>query len=232
MEEIVSSIMRTAFSFLLLLVILALFGRQINAHRNHFNMAMAITAGSLVANMGFNVNLDFLPMLFSFITLVFLYYLAAIGNYRSPFFYKILSGPSSILIEDGKIKEKNLAGAKITKEGLLQLLRENGVFALSVVKKAILEPNGTLSIEKEAPLDKGSFACAIPDFLLNSTQLPAEIIQDGTSLFQAFPDQFISWFEGYLYGKGVDAKTVRYAVISSEKVLFLVPFLPPKNSDS
>lgn len=230
-EEIVSSITRTAFSFLLLLFILALFGRQINAHRNHFNMAMAITAGSLVANMGFNVNLDFLPMLFSFITLVILYYLAAIGTYRSPFFYKILSGPTSILIEDGKINEKNLAGAKITKEGLLQILRENGVFSLSEVKKGILEPNGALSIEKEAPLDKGSFACAIPDFLLDGVQLPAEIIREGTSLYQALPDQFISWLEGYLYGKGVDAKTIRYAVISSESVLFLVPFTPIKNSE-
>ncbi|WP_053366794.1 DUF421 domain-containing protein [Bacillus sp. FJAT-27245] len=222
MEEIASSILRTAVSFLLLLFILALFGRQINAHKNHFNMAMAITAGSLVSNMGFNVNLKFLPMACSFATLVFLYYLAAIGTYRSPFFYKILSGPSSILIADGKINEKNLRSVKLTKEGLYQHLRESGIFKVSEVEKAILEPNGILSIKKKAPLDKGSFACPIPEFLLKDVQLPAELIRDGACLYRTYPVPFISWLEGYLYGKSVNAESVRYAVISTDRLLFLV----------
>ncbi|RDU36505.1 hypothetical protein DRW41_13325 [Neobacillus piezotolerans] len=222
MEAIIPSILRTAVSFLILLFILAMFGRQINAHKNHFNMAMAITAGSLVANMGFNVNLKFLPMLCSFMTLVLFYYLAAIGTYRSPFFYKILSGPSTILIENGKINEKNLASVKIPKEGLHQQLRENGIFSISEVKKAILEPNGLLSIENKAPLEKGSFACVIPEYLLKGVQLPAELIRDGECLYRMYPEQFISWFEGYLYGKGMDSKTVGYAVISSDSVLFAI----------
>ncbi|WP_316569958.1 YetF domain-containing protein [Neobacillus sp. YIM B06451] len=232
MEEIASSILRTAVSFILLLFILALYGRQINAHKNHFNMAMAITAGSLVSNMGFNVNLKFFPMLCSFGTLVILYYLAAIGSYRSPFFYKILSGPSSILIQDGKINERNLASVKLAKEGLYQQLRENGIFAVSEVKKAILEPNGILSIEKKAPLDKGSDAYPIPEYILKGVQLPAEMIRDGACLYRTYHGQFISWFEGYLFAKGLEAKNIRYAVISTEGVLFLVPYSDVSSPDS
>ncbi|WP_059170732.1 DUF421 domain-containing protein [Bacillus sp. FJAT-27445] len=227
MEEVFSSIIRTAVSFILLLIILALFGRQINAHKNHFNMAMAITIGSLIANMGFNINLDYWPMVCSFLTLVVLYYLAVISTYRLPFFQKILSGPSSLLIEEGKIIEKNMAEAKYTKEGLHQQLREKGIFSLSEVRKAILEPNGTLSIEEKAPQEKGSFASPVPDAIYANLHLPAEMILNGVCQYHHFPEQFVSWFEGYLYGKELKTEKIKYAVISSDRVLFIVPF--PKN---
>jgi len=75
--------------------------------------------------------------------------------YRSRFVYWLLHPPSLLLIRNGQIQFRNLRSQLITKQDLLEQLREQGVEGLSGVKKCFLESDGRMSViradESEPP---------------------------------------------------------------------------------
>jgi uncharacterized membrane protein YcaP (DUF421 family) len=66
--------------------------------------------------------------------------------YRSRTVYWLLHPPSLLLIRDGQIQHRNLRSELITREELLQQLREQGVENPSDVKKCYLEGDGRMSV--------------------------------------------------------------------------------------
>lgn len=59
---------------------------------------------------------------------------------------RVLEGEPTILIRKGDILEANLSREGITKEDLLRALREHGLDDPSLVRSAILEVDGTISV--------------------------------------------------------------------------------------
>ena len=66
--------------------------------------------------------------------------------YRSRFVYWLLHPPPLLLVRNGQIQHRNLRSQLITKEDLLEQLREQGVEDLASVKKCFLESDGKLSV--------------------------------------------------------------------------------------
>jgi uncharacterized membrane protein YcaP (DUF421 family) len=66
--------------------------------------------------------------------------------YRSRFVYWLLHPPSLLLIRNGQIQFRNLRSQLITKEDLLQQLREQGVEDVTGVKRCFLESDGRMSV--------------------------------------------------------------------------------------
>jgi len=66
--------------------------------------------------------------------------------YRSRTVSRLLHPPSLLLIRDGQIQPRNLRSELITREELLQQLREQGVESPSEVKKCYLEGDGRMSV--------------------------------------------------------------------------------------
>jgi uncharacterized membrane protein YcaP (DUF421 family) len=66
--------------------------------------------------------------------------------YRSRFVYWLLHPPSLLLIRDGQIQFRNLRSQLITRQDLLEQLREQGVESPGSVKKCFLESDGRMSV--------------------------------------------------------------------------------------
>jgi uncharacterized membrane protein YcaP (DUF421 family) len=66
--------------------------------------------------------------------------------YRSSVVYWLLHPPSLLLVRDGQILFRNLRSELITKDDLLQQLREQGVDDVGRVKKCFLESDGRMSV--------------------------------------------------------------------------------------
>ena len=66
--------------------------------------------------------------------------------FRSRFAYWLLHPPPLLLIRDGQIQYRNLRSESITKEDLLEQLREQGVEDFGRVKKCFLESDGKMSV--------------------------------------------------------------------------------------
>src|ERR1700730_3644621 len=108
MNDIWQSVLRTSLSYLLLMVITLIWGKQINSRKNYFNFALAITIGSFISNMSFDLQLHFIPMCFSFVSLTAFYLLSSFLSFKSRKLRKWISGQPIVLIEKGNILEKNL----------------------------------------------------------------------------------------------------------------------------
>jgi uncharacterized membrane protein YcaP (DUF421 family) len=66
--------------------------------------------------------------------------------YRSRVAYWLLHPPALLLVRNGQILARNLRAELITKDDLLQQLREQGVEDIRSVKKCYLESDGRMSV--------------------------------------------------------------------------------------
>ena len=90
---------------------------------------------------------------------------------------RLLCGKPVILIENGKILQRNLQKTRVTMDELVGHLREKDVIDLSAVQFAILETNGNLSV---FPYPKERPATAAEAGIEAKKQfLPITIIEDG-----------------------------------------------------
>lgn len=72
--------------------------------------------------------------------------------YRSRAVHWLLHPPSLLLVRDGRIQYRNLRSQLITREDLVEQLREQGVESVERVKKCYLESDGRMSVIQEEPL--------------------------------------------------------------------------------
>lgn len=80
-------------------------------------------------------------------------------------FRKLLCGKPVILIENGKMLQRNMRKTRVTIDELTGHLREKDVLDLTTVRYAILETNGNISV-----------------FLQEDGELPVTIVSDGKVL--------------------------------------------------
>ena len=69
--------------------------------------------------------------------------------YRSRFVYWLLNPPALLLVRNGQMLARNLRAELITKDDLLQQLREQGVEDIRSVKKCYLESDGKMSVIRD-----------------------------------------------------------------------------------
>lgn len=150
MPELLLIFIRSVLSFVVLLMLARLMGKQQLSQLTFFDYVVGITIGSISAAMAVDQNIKILngitglvvwggfPILLSWISL------------KSIKFRKITDGKPTIMIENGKIQEKNLKKELMTFEELVQLLRDKDVFRLSDVELAVMEINGQLSVMKKS----------------------------------------------------------------------------------
>lgn len=96
---------------------------------------------------------------------------------RSVKLRRLLCGKPVILIENGKILQKNLSSTRVTLDELTELLREKDVLDISTVQYAILETNGNLSVFPYPKFQPASAMAA--GIQVKKQHLPYTIIADG-----------------------------------------------------
>ena len=69
--------------------------------------------------------------------------------YRSRFAYWLLHPPALLLVRNGQILARSLRSEFITKDDLLEQLREQGVEDIRTVKKCYLESDGKMSVIRD-----------------------------------------------------------------------------------
>ena len=171
------SIFRTLVFYALLLIVVRLLGkRQIGEMEPSeivVTMLLANLASITIENLDMSIFFGIVPILLVFGAELLLSYL----TFRSIGIRKLFCGKPVILIDNGKICEKNLRKTRINLDELTMDLRENGIFDLTTVKFAILETDGQLSTmlyAKEQPASAKDAGQRVSD-----TELPVTLISDG-----------------------------------------------------
>jgi uncharacterized membrane protein YcaP (DUF421 family) len=138
--------MRTVFAFFLLLSVTRILGRKIIAKMTFFDFAVAITLGSVTANIGFGGDSSFHAAVTVLLTLGLLTLITGFLSIKSLHFSKLVNAEPLILIQNNQIVETNMKKARITLTDLTSMLRKMNAFDIGEVNYAILENDGKLSV--------------------------------------------------------------------------------------
>ena len=219
---VVLSIVRTLVSYTILMVATYWLGKYVNAHKNYYNFALSISIGSFIANMSFDVDLKFIPMLTAFLTLMVIYFIMAIVSAKSRHFRKWLSGQPIVIIENGKLLDENMKKVKYSIDYLNQQLREQGIFDIFEVEYALLEVSGNISVLRKSQyqhVNKKDLNLGNPK---QKNDLPVELIMDGTIIDKNFKGYYSKqWLDQELKVRNLEIKEIQYAVIGTNGSLFI-----------
>lgn len=146
MDEGFVVIIRSLIGFFSLLIFARLIGKEQISQLNFFDYVLGITIGSIAATLTTDLSSRAWPHWVGLLTWVVLGYLMELISTKWRYAAKYLEGEPTIVIMNGMIMENVLRKMKYRVSEILELLRNQGVFDVSQVDFAIVEPNGQISV--------------------------------------------------------------------------------------
>ena len=140
---------------------------------------------------------------------------------KSTFLRKLIYGHPIIVINNGKVDQKEMRRLRMSTEDLSEQLRQKDIFSIEDVAYAIVETNGKMSIikkpDKEQPT-AGMLGIVVPD-----TGIETVVISDG--IISNFSLQLCNksrdWLDGVLRGKNVRADEI-FIMTANKKGDFVI----------
>ncbi len=175
-------IFRTVILYVILLVAVRLLGKREIGQMEPSEFVVALLIANLATIPIENIDI---PLSYGIISIALVYgaeMLLSVLTLRNIKIRRLFCGKPVILIENGRISQRNLKRTRINLDELTMHLREKGIFDLTTVKYAILETNGqvsTLLYAKDEPASAKDAGIKVKD-----TELPITIISDGMLLHE------------------------------------------------
>lgn len=180
---------RTVILYLLLILGIRLMGKRQVGELEPTELVLAMLLSDLAAVPMQDFGLPLLYGVVPIITLLCLTMILSVITMRSAKLRAILCGKPSIVVQDGKLHQREMRKVRMTVDELLEELRLQGVTDITSVKYAILETSGQLSI-----LLFEDYQPATPKHLslqVETAELPVVVINDGRVM-----DDNLTWL-GY-----------------------------------
>ncbi len=173
--------LQTLVSFLILLLLTRLLGKQQVSQLTFYEYLNGITFGSIAANMASDDLANAPDHLIGLVTYGVLTMLVSWLALKNRTFRKVVTGEPVIVIQDGNILEGNLRKMHMDLDELTMLLRAEGIFDYKELELALIEQSGALSILKKPAYQ----AVTQKDLHLRgkSKGLSVEVIIDGQIIF-------------------------------------------------
>ena len=208
-NEILLVIARTILVLVILFFLTKCMGKKQVSQMNIYDYLVGITIGSIAADISLDLEKNVIAGVVSLVIYGLSGVLVTYLTIKNIHFRRIFTGVPTILIEDGKIIDKNLFKEGIDINDLQEEARQSGYFDLNKVKYAVLETSGKISFlayAREEPITKKDMKIKEKD-----ESLCANIIIDGTllenNLKNMHKDQI--WLNQELSNRGYkDYKTI------------------------
>lgn len=222
LDNLLRDTWQTTLIFLSLLIFTRILGKTQIGQLTFYEYVSGITIGSIAGSIASAEPDKFWSHYYDLVLFVMLAYLLSIVTIKSRPLRKLVQGSPGIVIENGLISKENMKEMRYDLDELNSQLREKGIFDLSEVQYATIEPTGQLSIILKSdfqPLTKGDMNIHLP----NPT-FPVELIMDGQVIHENLAQQNLTldWLQ-----KELDKRTIKspdgimYAVIDSKGQLFI-----------
>ena len=171
------SFLRTVILYLLLIAAMRILGKRQIGQLEPSEFVVAMLVADLASIPMQNEGVPLLSGLVPLLTVLGLELSLSGLTMASVRFRRILCGKPVILIDNGKLLQKNMRSARITLDELSSHLRQQGVLEVGAVQFAILETDGNLSV---FPYPSELPATAKDAGIQAKRQyLPVTIIEDG-----------------------------------------------------
>lgn len=220
MEDIFKVLWHTVFTFIMLVLLSRIIGKKLLSQMTFFDFVIGIVMGT-VAGAFVVSEVQGIWVMLSPPILTVLVLATAFLTVKSLPARKLLEGEPVVVIQNGKILEKNMLKLRYHLSDLEMQLRERGVFNISEVEFAVLEPHGYLSVLKKSQ----NLPVTMKD-LGKPTRykgMASEIILDGDVMEQNLKQNNLSfgWLYDELRKRGIERITdVVYANLQTDGTLY------------
>jgi len=148
---IVEKLARPVIVYLVLVLLLRLFGKRELAQLNPFDLVVLLSLSNTVQNAIIGDDNSITGGVIGAFGLLAINWLVVRLLFRSRRLTRALEGRATVLIHNGQIDKKALEREALTREELLDAIHRQGFEGLHQVHKCELEPNGTFYVEAFDP---------------------------------------------------------------------------------
>ncbi len=217
-----STIIKGILIYVLALILSKLIGIKIISQMNFFDFIVGVSVGSMIAKIIINKDHVVFSGIVALVTFALLTILTSYLNLKSYSARRIINAKTLILVENGRIIDKNLKRLRITINELMMKLREKDVFNLEDVQFAIMESNGQLSVLIKA--NKKPITPYDMELKVRSSSLVNDIIIDEKTVDKNLKIAGIDekWLQSELKKKNINNfEEVFYAGVDQNKKLII-----------
>ncbi len=142
----VIAFLRTIILYLLIIAGVRLMGKRQVGELEPSELVLALIIADLAAVPMQDFGIPLLSGIIPILTLLCITMILSVLTMKSVKFRAIICGRPSIIVENGKIHQREMKKNRFTVDELTEELRMKGITDLSTVKYAILETNGMISV--------------------------------------------------------------------------------------
>ena len=138
-------VLRAAFAFVFIFFLTRIVGRRELSSLEPFDLIMLIVLGDLVQQGVTQSDYSVTGQVLAAGTIALMQVLVSYLNFRFSRLQPMLNGEPIVLVEDGRVLERNIARERLTRDELLEQARQNQIDSFDQIRLAILETSGQIS---------------------------------------------------------------------------------------
>lgn len=222
MNEAFVEMVRALMAFFTLLIFTRVLGKQQLSQLTFFDYVLGITVGSVAASMTTDLTSRAWPHWVGLVTWIGAVLIIQFVTLKWRYASKYIDGEPTIVIMNGKIMDNAMKKMRYRINDLCEQLRDKGVFDISQVEFAILEPSGNLSV-----LKKSEYQPVTPKDMnipTSPSSISTELIYDGVVIEQNLKEMKHNraWLDKQLKKMGIkDVSEVFFATLDSNGKLYV-----------
>jgi uncharacterized membrane protein YcaP (DUF421 family) len=148
---ILEKLLRPVIVYLVLVLLLRLFGKRELAQLNPFDLVVLLSLSNTVQNAIIGEDNSVTGGIIGACSLLAINWLVVRVLFRSRRLTRAFEGRATVLIHNGQIDQRALEHESLNREELLEVIHRQGFEDLHQVRKCELEPNGTFYVEAFDP---------------------------------------------------------------------------------
>ena len=148
---VVEKLLRPVIVYLVLVLLLRLFGKRELAQLNPFDLVVLLSLSNTVQNAIIGDDNSVTGGVIGAFSLLGINWLVVRVLFRSPRLTRLLEGRAATLVRDGQIDPKALERESLSREELLNVIHRQGFEHVHQVRRCELEPNGSFYVEPFDP---------------------------------------------------------------------------------
>ncbi|MRG88251.1 DUF421 domain-containing protein [Salinibacillus xinjiangensis] len=190
--------------YLILYLLLRIMGKRELGEISIFDLVIFIMLAEMAVISIEDLKKGFFYSIIPMVVLLIIQRISAKVSLKNQKIREIIDGKPSIIIQNGKIDEKEMKHQRYNIDDLLINLHEKGILLVQDVELAILEPNGKLSVFEKKN---------------NPVEYYEPLIADGKVQYQVLKRMGKSeeWLEGQLRHMGYeDTKSISYCSMNKD----------------
>jgi len=149
--SLIEKMLRPVVVYIFLIIVLRIFGKRELAQLNPFDLVVLLSLSNTVQNAIIGEDNSVTGGLLGAFTLLAVNYFVVRYFFKHRRLDQIFEGTPTVLIENGRLRKKELAKELLTESELLTVAHRQGFGRLDEVESGVLEPGGTFFLKGKLP---------------------------------------------------------------------------------